>query len=242
MAFHFQPQPDSSDDEQVDISTWQTGAKPGRRSPALPAPVAPMGGRERDDDEGEIDFSTWQKPTTMTSARATGSGAESAPVDDDDGEVQVVEGDVPDDVDDVTDNSDVVELTDTRDRSTSRKRKRQAESFVSTGFTSINNPARAVSAPSEDDLSTPAEQVTSRTRRSNKETNGSGQRKLVPIIPQVEIDDDEILDFTAGGDVVRRVKKEIKNRDGDLLYTVEFEDRHVEQVRSAALDLVCSFS
>ena len=53
----------------------------------------------------------------------------------------------------------------------------------------------------------------------------------VVALPQEELSDDDVLDFTTGDDVVRRVMKELRPRDGRVMYRVEFEDRHVEEVR-----------
>lgn len=56
---------------------------------------------------------------------------------------------------------------------------------------------------------------------------------LEVVIPGDELDEEErqeYEDFTAGGDVVLRVMNEMTSEDGMMEYTVEFEDRHVEQV------------
>ena len=128
--------------------------------------------------------------------------------------------------------------TDSGDESGTRKRKRsskpEASAFVSPGFTSINRTTAASvpSSASDDEFHTPAPPGGPRKPVSSTGASGS-KRMLVPVIPRVQLDSEDeakILDFTAGGDVVRRVKKESRGRGGELQYRVEFEDRHVEEV------------
>ena len=234
MAFHFQPQADSSDQEQVDISAWQSRAKPMRKSPALPAPVAPMTAHGDEEDSDSIEMPSFQTTAAANGAGATGFGAEEdvdEEAQEEDG-VQILEGDIhqdePDGVVAIKD-SQTPAVESAREQSTGRKSTRQNDVFVSPGFTSINQPIPRTSDSSDDELSAPTREVSSRTRQTSRDSNGAGARILVPILPRVDVDDGEILDFTKGGDIVRRVKKELKRR-GDLSYVVEFEDRHVEEV------------
>ncbi len=56
---------------------------------------------------------------------------------------------------------------------------------------------------------------------------------VVPILSRIERDDEDVVDLTAGDDVVRRVLAELEDtsEDGALVYRVEFEDLRVEEVR-----------
>lgn len=114
--------------------------------------------------------------------------------------------------------------------------------IVSSGFTSVNKPARtqvsiALPESSEDEQPTPTQlKLPSRAKRGAAKpvvTRKNEARVLVPVIPSLDLDSseaDEIIDFTAGNDVVRRVKKKIKKKRGVSIYQVEFEDRHIEEV------------
>ena len=237
MAYHFQPQADSSDDEQVDISAWQTGAEPKRKTPH-PAPVGTT-------SDGGADAESSRAIGSSTSKIGSGPGNAIEVEDGDDtseDEEEVEEEVVIDNTQDRSrDNG--VERSQSRESTGSsssvRKRKRELESFASTGFTPVNKPA-AVNRPdsSEDELTLPtppAQPFPIRSRRtasSSKDQKQTG--RLVPVIPRFELDDDDlddIVDYTKGGDVVRRVKKEFTGKDRFLTYKVEFEDRHVEEVR-----------
>lgn len=59
------------------------------------------------------------------------------------------------------------------------------------------------------------------------------QDQLVPILPRAasEGDDANIIDMTAGDDVVRRVLAEADGVGGEILYKVELGDYSVEEVR-----------
>jgi len=56
---------------------------------------------------------------------------------------------------------------------------------------------------------------------------------VVPVLSRVERNDEDVVDLTAGDDVVRRVLAELgdTSEDGTLVYRVEFEDWRVEEVR-----------
>ena len=204
MSFHFQPQADSSDEEEaVDISAWKSGAsKPVQEQPTSPPKAA----------------------LEMMDELANEIG------DDGDGdEIGTFQGDL---------NGDVPEAAEGQEP----EAKEDQVSFVSSGFTSVNKPAPTqapVTLPesSEDEQPTPSRlELPTRTRRAASKpavAEKSTARVLVPVIPRLDLDSseaDEIIDYTAGNDVVRRVKKELKPRRGDNIYVVEFEDRHVEQV------------
>lgn len=238
MAFHFQPQADSSDDEQVDLSAWKAGSK----SKAQNAPVAQLDGAA---DDGENDA------VGMPRFSANGRSSPSAR----DVDVSVEEGEeedvieIPDvpgipveeeevvgassDVEEVGQDDQVSQprapLEHSPAPSESRKRKRQQaiETFVSPSFTSINRRAAPPRTDSEAETSKPAH---SRTRRSAR--GAEAKSRLVPVLPRTVPDDldSDVEDFTHGRDIVRMVKKEITDRDGDVTYKVEFVDRHVEEV------------
>lgn len=224
MAFHFQPQADSSDDEQVDLTAWQTGS----RSKPPPAPVATMDGAAEEEDTDVIHVSA--RTTNGDAAFANRSNREDGGEDE---EEAIEIPDVPDLPEEngvaITDNDTDTERGATpREQSESRKCKRQqpADAFISPSFTTINK--RASPASSEEELSRLAE------RKNRRSTRSAGKKgRYVPVIPRVDLDElgDVILDFTAGRNVVRMVKKEITSEDGDITYKVELVDRHVEEVR-----------
>ena len=224
MAFHFQPQADSSDeDEQVDLSSWQTGAKPPRR-PSPPAAAMAVMDELADEDDGEVE-------DPLAAFRSGGQGTEPG---DDDEDIEEEDGTTDQDGKIAIDDSATPDITSSGKESKTRKRKGTTP-FVSPGFTSINNPAPNSPPSSEEDALDATELAPRRGRSGTGRTPVKRKARLVPIIPRVQLDSDEeaeIIDFTAGGDVVRRVKKESRGRGGDLLYKVEFEDRHVEEVRS----------
>ena len=213
MSFHFQPQADSSDEgEAVDISAWTSGApKPARTQPPSPPTAAieimdEFAEAINNEDEDEADTAVFQGDLN--------DGAEQSEDDQVDGEEEQEE--------------------------------EEQDGIVVSGFNPVNKAIRTqapISLPefSEDELSTPEKQkqklqLPTRTRRANSRpsrTQSKVARVLVPVIPRLELDSseaEEIIDFTAGSDVVRRVKKEVNGRDGDIVYQVEFEDRHVEEV------------
>lgn len=215
MSFHFQPQADSSDEEEaVDISAWKSGnSKPAmqQRPPSPPEAALEimdeLADQVNDEDEPE-DIGTFQ-------------------------------GDLNDAADEVVNEQEAEEVDEAEEE--------EAVPFASLGFTSVNKPARpqvAITLPesSEDEQPTPSQmRLPTRTRRSTSKpatVNKQATRILVPVIPRLELDSseaDEIIDFTVGNDVVRRVKKELKRRRGENVYVVEFDDRHVEEVSPLSL-------
>ena len=203
MSFHFQPQADSSDEEEaVDISAWKSGAP--KPAPAQP-PSPPTAAIEiMDELANEINNEDGGDEMAQFHGDLKGDAEEAEEVKDDGEE----ENEVP---------------------------------FISPGFTTVNKPAPSqapISLPdSEDEQPSPGQiKLPTRTRRAASKpvpTQKKGPRVLVPVIPRIELDSseaDEIIDFTAGRDVVRRVLKERKGRGRDIVYKVEFEDRHVEEV------------
>ena len=205
MSFHFQPQADSSDEEEaVDISAWKSGKpKPARQQPTSP-PKAAL--EIMDELANEIG------------------------TDDNGNEIGTLQGDLNGDVSEAAEESEPAE------------EEGDQVLIVSSGFTSVNKsaPTQApITLPdsSEDERPTPNRlELPTRTRRTTSKPAAAEKkaaRVLVPVIPRLELDSseaDEIIDYTAGNDIVRRVKKELDRRRGDNVYVVEFEDRHVEQV------------
>lgn len=57
------------------------------------------------------------------------------------------------------------------------------------------------------------------------------QTKLAPILPVVELYEEDVVDMTAGDDVVRRVLEEVESDEGAVAYMVELGDYSVEKVR-----------
>ena len=214
MSFHFQPQADSSDEEDaVNISAWKSGAPKSAQRPLLSPPTAAIEIMDEiveainNEDEDEDDTAVFEGDLN--------NRAEQSEDDKVDGEVE--EKDKPD-------------------------------TIAVPAFTPVNKSTRSqapisLSESSEAELGFPENikmQLPTRARnQTGRSTSGSSRtqkkaaRVLVPVIPRLELDSseaEEIIDFTAGSDVVRRVKREINAKYGDVVYQVEFEDRHVEEV------------
>ena len=219
MSFHFQPQADSSEDEeQVDLATWQTGAAQKQKSP-INAAAVDVGEEEADEeDKDEEQLSAFMDPASNDDVQAADSGAnEEEDADEDEEEPQVGEDFLV-----LSDNDEVIELDSPRDASAKPGRKRQSLPFVSPGFTSINAPVQISSG--EDESESQDEEI---------EVSRNGRKVVVPIVPRIQLDseeEEEIEDFTKGGDVVRKVLKETKEGRRGVKYTVEFGDWHVEAV------------
>jgi len=77
------------------------------------------------------------------------------------------------------------------------------------------------------------DRLTPAARRVSPHDGSEGAAVVVPVLPRFERDDEDVVDLTAGDDVVRRVLAELEttSEDGALLYRVEFEDWRVEEVR-----------
>ena len=231
MAFHFQPQADSSDeDDQVNLAAWQNGGSSTRReSPVIPpAPVASMmsGNVEEEDESDHLgDISAWQKPPASAGRNAADDAidlteeAADGQEDDEDNEEGAPSLQIQQDLNDkASDAASGVEGIPPSKNNGKRKPRQERENsgdfFVSPSFTSINSPALHTKTDIRGALQ---------------------QRKLVPVLLRValedmDLDDENVLDFTGGHDVVRRVMQEFKGQEGDSLYTVEFKDLHVQEV------------
>jgi len=230
MSFHFQPAADSSDEDEVDLSAWQGAAtKKPKASPRPPppapvAPTAPMYAPAGDEeDEDNINISTFQQPQTARSS----TGPEIVNLDDDEDDEPM--GLSIDGGEDKSESETPQIISDTRTPA------RSAAPRVSSGFTSINRPTRATSSRSQS-----AELFVRESRPKNKQKE-KARVKLVPIVDKAEGDDDDVLDYTTGGDVVLLVKKELPSRRGKVRYMVEFEDFTVREVRFLFLYVAVQF-
>lgn len=217
----------------MDLSTWKAGSK----SKPQAAPIASMDGAVDEEDDG-TNISAFS--TNGTTSFAAQAGALSGGDEDDEDEIIEIPN-VPDlpevgeeveeveeyeeDFDD-TQQSPQLALSPAPSDSRKRKRQRPADTFVSSGFMSINKRASPVSVDPK--KSKPA---VSGARRSRRDAAKSGI--LVPVVERIDREtlDSDVEDFTRGRRIVRMVKKEMADRDGDITYKVEFEDRHVEEVR-----------
>ncbi len=220
MSYHFQRQADSSDDEQeqVDISAWQGAASGKPKSPAKRAPVVPMmGGTEQEADQAIADFMHATNGTNGGAVDALEDEEESVQLDND---LEVAHNAKDNDSDGIG----VVQVRTVSPKPTRGGRPRRANRTV--GFTPINK------------------QVSSTARGDSEDASifKPTQRKVIPVIPRLEVDANERVefeDYTAGGDTVRRIIRQLKRRDGAAIYRVEFEDWHAEDVSSAPSLLLC---
>jgi hypothetical protein len=222
MSFHFQPQADSSDEEEtVDISTWKSSApKPANRlSPSPPTAAIEVMNELAEAIKNE---------------------------DDEEDESAIFQGDL------------INRAEPSEDDKIDGEEEEEQDAIVVSAFNPVNKATRTqapISLPesNEDELGTPEKQkqkqklqLPTRTRRAKSRPSRTPKeipRVLVPVIPRLELDSseaEEILDFTVGSDVVRRVKKELQGRDGDIVYQVEFEDRHAEEVRKLSFFIYCA--
>lgn len=220
MAFHFQPQADSSDDEQVDLTAWQTGARP--HATVAPRAAANDPAEEEHHAYLQAPNSDAASPSNLESNLPDGEA-----VKDEDEVVSIPEiPDLPEqevEEEQADDSNNVIAFssnndsassrppTTSREQSESRKRKRGRPSA---GFTSINQ--RASPSP-------PA---------SDKEGSAMSGRVLVPVIPRVEAEelDSDVEDFTKGRNRVRLIKREVAGEYGEIGYVVEFKDLRLEEV------------
>ena len=185
------------------------------------------------DDEDGVDLAAWQSNTQPKVASST----QNAPVaimearedDADEDEIagfmeqandltteaQDLENGVDESEEDDVDAIEIIGSAPVRS-----KRKAAQNAIFSSGFTSINVPIPRRQTPSSDE--------------DEVAQDLAGELgKMVPMIPRSELDADaraEFEDFTTGGDVVKRVMKELKDGRANLRYKVEFEDWSVAEV------------
>lgn len=243
MAYRFDAQADSSDDDGVDLSTWRgdvlskldkasatitkTATSEGDETSvsaiARPEDVPALPSVENDD----LVFvsSNGEAENTANLSESRGEAAEG----DDAEEKEVIA-------------SNILRTNSAEDSSGSRKRKRGRPSKLSLApaFTSINKLASPTLSDVQSSKSATAQDGAPGLLQSAE------LGMLVPMVPRANLDDlsDDVLDFTLGRHVVRKVKREITDSDGDIRYLVEFMDRHIEEVRmgeSPVSALCCAF-
>jgi len=221
MAFHYQPSADLSSDEEggaaVNPAAWQSGAKRSTapRPTQAPAPTASMVAGPTinfsEDDEDEL-------------AADPLAVFQSGP---------------------------------------NRKRKRNATSTpagapapiarMGSGFTSINQPSGSRSVRfADDEVEMPdfdannipvggSEDEAESAPQQPAQEQEPEQRGLVPIVPRVSAEVEEVVDMTGGEDVVRRVLGEVEGRGAAMVYRVELGDYSIEEVCScSASPCLCS--
>ncbi len=215
MAFHFQPQGHSSDEEAVDLTSWKAGTK--KSSPPIPFATI-NGAASEDEDELVIPESLEVDAGVLSGEQLEGDGGGERGDDDEDEVVIISDARARSkELDDVEDSVVTPELSVTDEP--------DDEPF-GPSFTAVNR-SKPQSRSEPVDESSTVEQL---------ERNG---RILVPIITPASLEElnDDILDFTTGSDVVRKVNGETKSRSGSYWYQVEFQDRHVEEVSNVIYSL-----
>lgn len=207
MSFHYQPQVDSSDEEGVDLSAWQSSTKSKGGRPTQATPVAVTQARSYEEYAAVQEEKGANDEEDIAGFMETANDLTTQTLDDDDGEDGFKEED-----------TDAVEITGS---APARGRTTATRSPVGfSGFTSINAPTPRRPTPSSDEDDAGLDV-------------GPATRRLIPVVPRNELEDDEraeFEDFTAGGDVVRRVLKEVKDGQRNIRYETEFEDWSVEVV------------
>lgn len=58
----------------------------------------------------------------------------------------------------------------------------------------------------------------------------SAKSGLIPVLPLVEVREENVVDMTAGENVVSRVLKKVKNDHAPARYEVLFEDHSIDEV------------
>jgi len=230
MAYRFDAQADSSDAERVDLSTWRSDvlSKPDKMSEITSKAAASEGDGTRANaialpedvpavPSVEVDDSIFDSSNGEVGGIAHLSALRDEAAEENDAEErEVIALNIP-------------RTNSAEDSSGSRKRKRGRPSkiLLAPAFTSINK------------LTSPALSDVHSTKSATAQDAAPGMSQsaqlgmLVPMVPRVDLDDlsDDVLDFTTGRRIVRMVKREIADSDGDIRYLVEFVDRHIEEVR-----------
>lgn len=182
------------------------------------------------DDEVPVDINAWKSGSTSKPARAPAQAP--APV------APMVQP--PTIISDDDEDGDSLPDIEASSFQTGQKRKRATHAspsptLASGGFTSINQSAAGPSqsgAIAESPIEFPDIALGVDGAQDEEETV---KTRLVPVLPRVDIDEEEVVDFTAGNDVVRRVLAELESDDGALIYKVELGDWSIEEVCSATL-------
>lgn len=232
MAFDFGAQNDSSDDEAVtDLSAWQTGAKqqhstPPRRTSGFqavnqppPEDIAMQSTPEPEPEPAPVpqapavaQMQPANEPTLISSGEESSS-------DEEEDEAPAVTTPLPLEEDEQED--DIWATMDEVVGDFAVDEEEQEEEETS----QAPQPAEQYSESEEDN-----------------DVQSQDAQSLEVVIPRDELDDEDladIVDYTAGGDVVLRVLDEAEDSEGMMEYTVEFEDYHVDKVRFAC-DFTCS--
>lgn len=249
MAFDFGSPNDSSDDEAVaDISAWQAGAKTQRATPPRrtsgfqavnqppPEDIAMQSTPEPEPEPAPVrQTAPVAQMQPATEPTVISSGEESSSDDEEEDapvapaalpiEVEDNENDVWATLDQVVGGFAVVEDEEPP------QAQQPSEQHSDSGEESdtLSNPTPKVQLDSEEDSDDPSNSTPT----------------VEVVIPRNELDDDEraeYVDFTTGGDVVRRVLAERQDSDGMMEYTVGFEDYHMDEVRFACDLTTCEGS
>lgn len=225
MAFDFGSQDDSSDDAGVaDLSAWQTGtvrkrSAPPRRTSGFQAVNQLSGDEIAMQATPEPAPAQQRAPTAQMQPNAEPtviSSGEEFSSDEEEGEEEEAQ--------DAPAQAAPIEVEETDDDIWA------AVDQVVEDFDALEEPKNK-----QQDEPVEQEEVEDSERSLSIPT-----QTLEVFIPHDEIDDaerEECIDFTAGGDVVRRVISELQDEQGMMAYTVEFEDYHVEKV-----SLACDFT
>lgn len=188
-------------------------------------------GDSSDEEGGEFDLSSWTTGAARAGASAVMNQAPVAPMMQP--EAQLIESDEESDIEEEIVPRDPPNGPSTRDSSAS----------LSLGFQPINASDRRESQQSTYNLDSDASperdgsimEVDNVERRPEKREKSKDEddNALVVYISDTEIaraKKKAYTDLTAGADRVRRVLKEAQDDDGTMLYEVQFDDFHTEQV------------
>lgn len=104
---------------------------------------------------------------------------------------------------------------------------------ASASFTSINRPALLASAQMSSLIDNRDFDADALALSRTEEPPVVKRKSMIPMIPMLrgaDVPGPDVVDMTAGSDVVKRVFEEYMAGDGTLLYKVLFEDYSVEKV------------
>ncbi|TKA71091.1 hypothetical protein B0A55_08337 [Friedmanniomyces simplex] len=165
---------------------------------------SPRGDSDNSDDDTRLDLSAWQASAKPTTATRPQPAVPTAPM------MQPAQDGSGDEL--ATSALAAFHSSKRRKLTTPPSAPPSPPLRPTAGFSAINRP-------------------TPTARPSASRDASEGAAVVVPIIPRVEQNDEDVLDLTAGDDVVRRVLAEVEDssEDGALVYRVEFEDWRVEE-------------
>jgi hypothetical protein len=225
MVFNLGSQNDSSDEEAVtDLSVWQNGAKSSRstsprRTSGFKAvnqpPAEDIAMQSSPDPESPPvrQIASFARMQPAAEPMVVSSGKESS--SDDEGDVPVVPAALPYEVEEEQED-DVWATVD-----------EVVGDFAAAGEEEEEE---------EEDIS-PVQLASAQISNSGEGIDALSQRawSVEVVVSRSELRDGDLANvvvLTAGGDVVRRILAEREDRYGMMECTVEFEDYHVEEVRS----------